>query len=220
MERLTLGRMQNPVRGGLHGAAALASVVGLINLVARTIDNRPSMWSMVFFGVSLIALYTTSSLYHSVPWNGTWKKRMQRLDHSMIFVLIAGSYTPIAYNVLTGRWRSITLGVVWGIAAIGIGQKLFFPSVRTWFSITLQTTMGWFAVVPIAEIARRLPVSALVFLFIGGMSYTVGMVIFSTRRPRLFPRVFSYHEVFHVLVIVGSLAHYLVVWLWVVPLVA
>ena len=220
MERLTLGRMQNPVRGGLHGAAAVASVVGLINLVARTIDNRPSMWSMVFFGVSLVALYTTSSLYHSVPWNRTWKKRMQRLDHSMIFVLIAGSYTPIAYNVLTGRWRLITLGVVWGIAAIGIGQKLFFPSVRTWFSITLQTTMGWFAVVPIAEIARRLPVSALVFLFVGGMSYTVGMVIFSTRRPRLFPRVFSYHEVFHVLVIVGSLAHYLVVWLWVVPLVA
>ena len=138
----------------------------------------------------------------------------------MIFLLIAGSYTPIAYNVLTGGWRSITLGVVWGIAAIGIGQKLFFPSVRAWFSITLQTAMGWFAVVPIAEIARRLPVSALVFLFVGGVSYTVGMVIFSTRRPRLFPRVFSYHEVFHVLVIVGSLAHYLVVWLWVVPLVA
>ena len=71
MERITLGRMQNPVRGGLHGAAALASIVGLVNLIVRTADNLPSMWSMVFFGVSLIALYTTSSLYHSVPWNGT-----------------------------------------------------------------------------------------------------------------------------------------------------
>lgn len=220
MDRATLGRMQNPVRGGLHGTAAVVSVAGLVNLVVRTIDNRPSMWSMVVFGLSLIVLYTTSSLYHSVPWNGRWKKRMQRLDHAMIFILIAGTYTPIAYNVLSGRWRSLTLGVVWGIAAIGIGQKLFLPQVRTWFSITLQTTMGWFAVVPIAEIARRLPNLALIFLFAGGLSYTVGMVIFSTKRPRLFPRVFSYHEVFHVLVVIGSLAHYLVVWIWVVPLVA
>lgn len=219
MERATLGRMQNPVRGGLHGTAAIASVLGLINLVARTIGDRGVMWSMAVFGLSLIALYTTSSLYHSFPWNSTWKKRMQRLDHSMIFVLIAGTYTPIAYNVLSGDWRLVTLAVVWGIAAIGIGQKLFVPSVHTWFSVTLQTAMGWFAVVPIAEIARRLPIEALVFLFIGGLSYTIGMVIFSTRWPRLFPRVFSYHEVFHVLVVVGSAAHYLVVSVWVLPLV-
>ncbi|MDF1596226.1 MAG: hemolysin III family protein [Acidimicrobiia bacterium] len=220
MERATLGRMQNPVRGMLHGTAAVLSVAGLVNLIVRTMDNRPSMWSMVFFGVSLILLYTTSSLYHSVPWNSTWKKRMQRLDHSMIFLLIAGSYTPIAYNVLDGRWRSATLAVVWGIAIVGIGQKLLFPKVHTWFSVTLQTTMGWIAVVPITEIARRLPVEAIVFLFLGGLSYTVGMVIFATSRPKLFPRVFSHHELFHVLVVAGSVAHYLVVWLWVVPLVA
>ncbi len=220
MERITLGRMQNPVRGGLHGAAAIASIVGLVNLVVRTADNPPSMWSMVLFGGSLIALYTTSSLYHSVPWNGTWKKRMQRLDHSMIFVLIAGSFTPIAYNVLSGAWRVTTLWAMWGIAAIGIGQKFLVPSVGTWFSVTLQTTMGWLVVVPIAEIARRLPVSALVVLFLGGVFYTVGMVIFATSWPKLFPRVFSHHELFHVLVVAGSVAHYLVVWLWVIPLVA
>ena len=220
MERITLGRMQNPVRGGLHGAAALASIVGLVNLIVRTADNLPSMWSMVFFGVSLIALYTTSSLYHSVPWNGTWKKRMQRLDHSMIFVLIAGSFTPIAYNVLTGAWRTTTLATMWGIAAVGVGQKYLFPKVGTWFSVTLQTTMGWLVVVPIAQFARRLPLSALLVLLLGGVFYTVGMVIFATSRPKLFPRVFSHHELFHVLVVAGSVAHYLVVSLWVVPLVA
>ena len=79
--------------------------------------------------------------------------------------------------------------------------------------------MGWFAVVPIAQIAKRLPAGALVFLFLGGLSYTVGMVIYATGRPRLFPRVFSAHEVFHILVVVGSLSHFLVVYLWVVPLV-
>ena len=219
MERVTLGRMQNPVRGLLHGTAALFSIVALVVLVARTIENRSSMWSMVFFGASLILLYTTSSLYHSVPWNSTWKNRMQRLDHSMIFLLIAGTFTPIAYNVLEGRWRSVTLSVVWGIAIVGIGQKIIMPRVRTWFSVTLQTTMGWFAVVPVAQIAKRLPAGALVFLFLGGLSYTVGMVIYATGRPRLFPRVFSAHEVFHILVVLGSLSHFLVVYLWVVPLV-
>ena len=212
--------MHNPVRGTLHGFAAVMSVVGMVNLIARTIHDQPSMWSMVIFGVSLVALYTTSSLYHSFPWSSMWKSRMQRLDHSMIFVLIAGTYTPIGYNVLEGNWRSVTLSVMWGVAAVGIGQKLFFPSVGTWFSVTLQTTMGWFAVVPIVEISRRISLWALAFLFIGGLSYTVGMVIFTTRWPQLSPRVFSYHEVFHVLVVVGSLSHYLAVWLWVVPLVA
>mgnify|MGYP001820260617 FL=1 len=219
MERITLGRMQNPVRGFLHGTAAVFSVAALVVLVVRTFDNRSSMWSMVFFGASLILLYTTSSLYHSVPWNSTWKKRMQRLDHSMIFLLIAGTFTPIAYNVLDGRWRTVTLAVVWGIAIVGIGQKIILPRIRTWFSVTLQVAMGWFAVVPIAQIAKRLPETALVFLFLGGLSYTIGMVIYATGRPRLFPRVFSAHEVFHILVVLGSLAHFLVVYLWVVPLV-
>lgn len=127
MERITLGRMQNPVRGGLHGAAALASIVGLVNLIVRTADNLPSMWSMVFFGVSLIALYTTSSLYHSVPWNGTWKNRMQRLDHSMIFVLIAGSFTPIAYNVLTGHGGRRPLPPCGGSPRSESARSICFP---------------------------------------------------------------------------------------------
>jgi hemolysin III len=182
--------MQNPVRGLLHGTAAIFSIVALVVLIVRTIENRSSMWSMVFFGASLI-----------------------------LFLLIAGTFTPIAYNVLAGRWRSVTLSVVWGIAIVGIGQKIILPRVKTWFSVTLQMTMGWFAVVPIAQIAKRLPVGALVFLLLGGLSYTVGMVIYATGRPRLFPRVFSAHEVFHILVVVGSLSHFLVVYLWVVPLV-
>lgn len=220
MERVTLGKMQNPVRGFLHGSAAIFSIVGLGILAVQTASNRASMWSMIVFGGSLILLYTTSSLYHSIPWNSTWKKRMQRLDHSMIFMLIAGTFTPIAYNVLEGSWRSVTLMVVWGAAVVGIGQKIILPRIRPWFSVTLQTMMGWFAVVPIAQIAKRLPASALVFLFLGGLSYTIGMVIYATGRPRLFPRVFSAHEVFHVLVVLGSFAHFLVVYLWVVPLVA
>lgn len=217
VERLTLGKMQNPVRGFLHGAAALVSVAGLITLVIRAAWDTPRMWSMVVFGASLVALYTTSSLYHSIPWRETWKQRFQSLDHSMILVLIAGSYTPFAVNALEGSWRIVTLSIVWGAVAVGVLQKVVFPNIRTWFTVTLATTMGWFAVIPMPEMARRLSTTAIVMVIAGGVAYTVGMVAFATRRPRLFPRVFSYHEVFHVLVVTGSVLHFLVVFWFLAP---
>ena len=101
--RITLGKMQNPVRGFLHGAAAVAALAGSVGLVMR-IPTLGGRIAASIFGLSMVALYTTSSLYHSIPWRDRWKKRMQRLDHSMIFVLIAGTYTPIAWIAL-GGWR-------------------------------------------------------------------------------------------------------------------
>src|SRR5205085_7901628 len=117
-ERLTLGRMQNPVRGLLHGAAAAASLVGTVLLWTRGAGDVGRQLSLLVFGVSLLALYTVSSLYHSVPWRGPWKARMQRLDHAMIYVLVAGTYTPIVAIALSGRTRSTILGAVWGIALV------------------------------------------------------------------------------------------------------
>lgn len=211
MERLTLGKMQNPVRGMLHGAAAVVSVAGLVVLVVRSLGDGPRLWSMVVFGASLVALYTTSSLYHSVPWRPVWKARFQQLDHSMILVLIAGSYTPFAVNVLDGGWRIGTLIGVWTAAVVGIVQKFAWPRVRVWFTITLATLMGWAALAILPQMARSLSTRALVLVLAGGVAYTIGMIAFATKRPRLFPRVFSYHEVFHVFVVIGSVLHFLVV---------
>ncbi len=215
---MTLGKMQNPVRGFLHGAAALASVAGLVTLIVRAAPNRTALWSVIVFGMSLIALYTTSSLYHSVPWTQRWKARFQRLDHAMILVLVAGSWTPVAVLALTGTLRTVTLTVVWGAAAVGVVQKFAWPKVRVWFTIALAASMGWFVVVTLPQIARRLSLGAILLLFIGGLCYTVGMIAFATKRPRLFPRVFSYHEVFHVLVVAGSIAHFAMIMQYVVPL--
>lgn len=218
MERITLGKMQNPVRGFLHGTAAVLSVVALIVLALRTSDSAVKMWSMIVFGASLIALYTTSSLYHSIPWREKWKSRLQRLDHSMILVLVAGSWTPMAMNLLEGSWRIVTLSVVWGVAFIGIIQKWFFPSIRVWFTITLAVSMGWFALLPMSRMAERIGLAAIGLLLLSGLMYTVGMVMFASRRPKLFPRVFSYHELFHVLVVAGSATHFVLVFRYIVPL--
>lgn len=217
MDRVTLGKMHHPVRGFLHGTAAVFSVVGMIVLAVQTAWDLPRMVTMIVFGVSMVALYTTSSLYHSVPWKERWKKRMQRFDHSMIFLLVAGTYTPIAFNVLTGSWKWITLGVVWAIAVFGILQKMLFPDVGNWLSMTLYMVMGWFAIIPVRELFDRLPLEAMVLLIVGGASYSVGMILLVSKRPSLFPRVFSYHEVFHVLVISGTLLHFLMILFYVAP---
>lgn len=217
MPRLTLGKMTNPVRGLMNAGAAAASLVALVVLVVMTADDRPRMISMTVYALSLLALYTTSSLYHSIPWRQRWKQRMQRLDHSMIFVLVAGSFTPLAFNVLDGAWRTSVLAIVWSVAVVGIVQKIVWPRVKPWFSITLQTTLGWFAIVPFLEFVRRLSGGAIALIAAGGVLYTVGMILFTLRRPRLAPRVFSYHEVFHVLVITASVLHFLAVLIYVVP---
>jgi len=164
--------------------------------------------ALLVFGLSLIGLYTVSSLYHSVPWRRIWKERMQRLDHSMIYVLVAGTYTPVAIIGLDGWLRWTALGAAWGIAAIGILQKLFLPRLADGYSIALQTTQGWLALPFIVPLAHRLPWPAVLLAVLGGISYTTGMVFLVTNRPRLWPRVFSYHEVFHVFVVAGSSAHY------------
>jgi hemolysin III len=216
-QRVTLGKMQNPVRGFLHGAAAASSIAGAIFLWSRGAGDLRRQLPLLIFAASLVALYTTSSLYHSVPWRRCWKARMQRVDHSMIYVLVAGTFTPLAAIVLDGWLRVAALAAVWGIATIGILQKVFVPRVPHGYSIALQTTQGWLGVFFLWPLAQRLPWVALQLAVVGGLSYTVGMVCLVTERPRLWPRVFSYHEVFHVFVVAGSAAHYAMTLWYVAP---
>ncbi len=218
-ERVTLGRMRNPVRGFLNGAAAIAFGIGGVFLWARAAGDVTREVALLVFAASQVALYTVSSLYHSVDWPARWKQRMRRLDHSMIYVLIAGTYTPLAAIVLDGWLRIAVLVAVWGIAAIGAVQKALLPRLGSAFSITLQTCQGWLAILLLLPLAQRLPWPALVLAALGGLLYTLGMAFFVTRRPRLWPRVFSYHEVFHVCVVSASAAHYTMTLWYVAPFV-
>ncbi len=217
VDRWTLGPMQNPVRGMLHGGAAVLSLIGGAALVLRP-HTWPGRFAVLVFGLGLVALYTTSSLYHSIPWRRLWKKRMQRLDHSMIFVLIAASYTPVAAFALDGALRIAALVVPWAVAAVGIGQQAFFPRDRNTFAVALMTALGWIAIVLMWPIAAAAGVAAVALIATGGILYTVGMVILVTNRPRLWPRVFSYHELFHVFVVTASAFHFAATWRYLVPL--
>ena len=215
--RATLGWMQNPVRGLLHGASALLSVVGAAALWSRSVGDLSQRGALLIFGLSLVCLFSVSSLYHSVPWGRVWKGRMQRIDHAMIYVLIAGTFTPMAVIVLDGWLRVAILGAVWSIAAVGTAQKLWWPQLSDRYSIALQVAQGWLALPLLAPIAERLGWPAVTLLALGGLLYTLGMVAFATQRPRLWPHVFSYHEVFHVLVVGGSAAHYTMTLAYIAP---
>jgi len=213
--RATLGRMQNPVRGLLHGTSALLSLVGAAALWNRAAGDLYQQLAVGVFGLSLVGLYSVSSAFHSLRWNAKWKGRMQRIDHAMIYVLIAGTYTPVAAIVLDGWLRAAALGTVWGITAVGVAQKLWWPLLGHGYSVALQVSQGWLAVLLLAPLSERLGWPPVGLLVLGGLFYTLGMVAFTTQRPRLWPRVFSYHEVFHVLVVGGSATHYVMTFVYV-----
>ena len=216
MDRYRLGRMHNPLRGLLHGLAAAAAVVGVVVLAVRALDSRHLIAGLIF-GLSLLAMFTISSLYHSVGWQERRKAFMQRLDHSMIFLVVAATFTPFGVVILDGWIRAVLLTLVWAAAIVGIALKFTLPRVKTGLSIGIQHSMGWISVAAMPLIWQRVGPGAVLLVLAGGICYTVGTVIFATKRPRLFPRVFSYHELFHVLVVAGSTLHFLAVLWYVMP---
>jgi hemolysin III len=209
--------MQNPVRGLMNAVAAGAAAVGTATLMWRS-PGWSGRIALIVFGVGLIALFTTSSLYHSIPWRESWYRRMQRLDHSMIFVLIAASYTPIGVIVLGGWLRWATIGVAWGIAFTGIGLVLVLPRSKHGISIALMMVLGWISLPLMVPVATHAGGMAVAFLALGGILYSVGMVFLVTGRPRLWPRVFSHHELFHVFVIGAAAFHFAANFGYVAPL--
>ena len=217
MERLTIGRMQNPVRGIIHGTAALASVFGIWLLLDRAWSRPAAVAGSLVFGLALLAMYTVSSLYHSVPWSQGWKRRLQRIDHAMIYLVVAGTFTPIAIAVLDGSALVVALTLIWVLAVAGITLKAILPDVNAALSITLQMIMGWLAVIWMPQIYSGLGLWAVMLIAVGGLCYTAGVVIFTTKRPRLFPRVFSHHEVFHLLVVAGSSFHFAAILIYAIP---
>lgn len=207
--------MQNPVRGLLHGTAAVAAAVGLALLVARAWGRTEILVGVVVFGLALVAMFTVSALYHSVPWTRRWKARMQRIDHTLIFLVVAGTFTPVAVAALHGPIQVLALGIVWSIALVGIALKLVLNDTKTWLSITLQMAMGWSALAWLPWVAARLGWGAVALILAGGACYTLGTVFLATKRPRLLPHVFGYHEIFHVLVVAGSGFHFWAIALYV-----
>ena len=204
------------LRGYIQLMVAVVTPFALVGLLLIA-DSPRDYAGAAIFGASLILAYTTSAAYHVMPWNVRYRAIMRRLDHSMIFLFIAGTYTPFTLKLLGGAWGISILSVVWGLACIGITLKLIAPNVPRWLGVSLYITLGWVGLVPVSQIAASLPIEALALMVAGGLLYSVGGIFYMARWPDPFPRVFGFHEVFHSMVALASVMFYFVVADYVLP---
>lgn len=195
------------LRGTLHGAMALVAPFGVLLLML--IAETPSGYAGgAIFAASLVALYVSSATYHLVPWPPRLKDVMKRVDHSMIFALIAGTYTPFCLIVLGRGWGITMLALVWTLAGLGMLLKIAWPHAPRWLGVGLYLAVGWLAIIPAYEVASRMGAWQSSLLILGGALYSIGGVIYAMKWPDPFPKVFGFHEVFHAFVIAGSLVHF------------
>jgi len=191
--------------------------VGGTYLVVLSSGDRPRQLSMLVYGAGLTVLFAVSALYHLHTWTPDRRAILRRIDHANIFVLIAATDTPLALNLLSGWWRVGILGAVWGAALVGVVAAAAGMRLRRWVRAGLYVGMGWIALAALGQISAALPWPAIGLLITGGVLYSAGALLYARRWPDPWPRVFGYHEVFHLLTIAAAVAFYVVVLLYVLP---
>ena len=205
------------LRGWFHAFAAIGAVVATIGLLLETAGDPRRLIAALVFGLSMVALYTASSVYHLGTWQGRRYTLLRTIDHASIFLLIAGTYTPICMIVLAGVLGQVVLALIWALAALGMSGALLALRLPRWAKAGQYLAMGWLALIPLPRLVHILPMPATAVFATGGILYTIGAVIYALRRPNPWPRVFGFHEIFHLFVIGGSLAFLFGIWGWVVP---
>jgi hemolysin III len=194
-----------------HAAAIPVMAVGTVILIILTKGNSAMQAVSLVYGISGIFLFTASFLYHS-------KKRVEneisfwrKLDHTAIFFLIAGTYTPICYLYLNGSMRWGILIAQWSLVFAGTFFKLFFINAPRIIGTAIYLIMGWLAVIPLSTLLKTMPGDVFIFLTAGGISYTAGAIIYALKKPNPFPEYFGFHEIFHLFIIGGAVLHLLMV---------
>ena len=209
--------LKDPMSGLTHSIGAILSIVALVLLILKAV-NPVDPWKIVsfsIFGTGLFLLYTASTLYHWIPVSDRAESILKRFDHIMIYVLIASTYTPICLIPLRGPWGWSLFGIVWGLAVFGILWKLFQFKFSNWFSIVYYVFMGWLCIIAIWPLFTHLQMGALIWLFIGGIFYSVGVVFYALDRRKSPLKGFGFHEIWHILVMAGSFSHFWVMYKYV-----
>jgi hemolysin III len=203
------------LRGRFHEAGFYLAIALGIPLIVTAEPGRARLAASVFVAC-LAGCFGASALYHRPTWSPGKRAWLARLDHAGIYLLIAGSYTPIGLIVLSGKWRVWVLAIVWTGAALAILIKLFWVRVPKWLSAVIALTLGWVGIVAIPELLK-LPAGGVALLLLGGVFYSVGGVIYALKRPSPIPHIFGYHELFHVLTLAAAACHLAAIAFYVLP---
>ncbi len=195
------------MRGRLHEVAFFVSIPAGVALVALA-DTGKARFAAAVFAVGLAGVFGASAAYHRVAWSAPALRRMKRLDHSMIFILIAGTYTPLCLLALRGVWGIAMLATVWAGAITGIVLKQVDVDGMRRLSGFLYIALGWVSIVVLPQLFRNMSVTGSVLVVVGGLLYTLGAIVFATKRPDPNPAVFGYHEIWHAFTAGAGLCHY------------
>ena len=202
------------LRGVLHAVAFVVSCVVGALFVAHAPAGRDL--AAAVFAVTASLMLGTSALYHRITWPPNRRLWMRRADHAALFLLIAGTYTPVALIGLHGAWRPTVLAVVWSGAVLATLTKVCWVGAPKWLSAALGIALGWVALVALPQLAHNEGLAPLFLLVAGGVAYTAGAVVYAVRRPDPLPRVFGYHELFHALTIVALSCQYVAIAVFIV----
>ena len=202
--------IKEPVNAISHLFGALLSMAGLSILVTSAALNA-SAWHVVsfsIFGSTLILLYASSTVYHAIPLSKKGEMVLKRIDHIMIYLLIAGTYTPFCLVPLRGVIGWSVFGVIWGIAVAGIILKVSKIHLPRWVSTSMYIGMGWVCIFVIYPLVQSMPGGGMLFLALGGLFYTIGAIIYGVKAPNPIPGIFGFHEIWHFFVLAGSFCHF------------
>ncbi len=209
MSEIIEKKVKDPISAFTHFLGFLISIPVTITLVYKSLEdgNFVASFAFLIFGVSLMLLYGASTIYHTVKTDERHTAILRRIDHIMIFVLIAGTYTPVCLVPLRGKWGYTLLAIVWGIAFLGIFLKIFWLNAPRFLSTAIYVAMGWLVMIAFMPLEKALPLGGIILLALGGVTYTVGAIIYAFKSKRLQFKHVNFHDIFHLFVMGGSFFH-------------
>jgi hemolysin III len=210
------GELVPGLRGVSHAWAFWCALVA-VSLLALYAPSGAARAAALIYGAGMCALFAASGLYHRWRWNPRWRPLLRRIDHSTIYIFIAASYTPVALLVLSGPVKVIVLASVWGGALAGVALSVAWINAPRVLVAASYLALGWVAVVTMPQLADRLGVAPFALFAAGGALYSVGAVVYALQRPNPWPRTFGFHEIFHALVILAAVTHFVAMAGWVIP---
>jgi hemolysin III len=204
-------KLREPVNSLTHWGGAILALIGLIALLIVGWSTPAKIISLTIYGISLIAMFSASATYHMVRVKDKTLEIFRKVDHSAIFLLIAGTYTPFCINAFTGFWKWGMLSIVWSLALIGIGVKIFYIGAPRWVNAGIYVLMGWLSVTAAGQMLTALPTWVFAWMVAGGVIYTLGAIVYTTKIFNFKPGVFGFHEVWHIFVLLAAAAHFVAV---------
>ena len=202
-------KLREPVNGLTHLVGVVAAIIGQIALLVVGWSGTAKIISLLIYGFSLIALFSASAVYHMTKAKPETLQTLRKLDHSAIYLLIAGTYTPFCVIAFTGFFQWGLLAIIWTFAVAGILVKVFYIKAPRWVNAAVYVVMGWLCISAVGQMPAALSMSTIMWLFVGGVVYTLGAVIYATKTFNFIPEKFGFHEVWHIFVLLGAMAHFI-----------